>query len=57
VRFDSERLKKAVDDAMAAEAQRLFDRCRADFAYCCAMRQIYEARDPLFPREQMEDET
>jgi hypothetical protein len=57
MQFDTAQLKKAVDYAIAVEAQRLLDRCHASFGYCCAMRQIYEARDPFFPREQVEDET
>jgi hypothetical protein len=57
MQFDTARLRKAVDDAIAAEAQRLLDRCRAGLFYQSAMRQIYEARDPFFPREQVEDDT
>lgn len=57
MKFDTAKLRKAVDDAVAVETQRLLDRCRARLAYQSAMRQIYEARDPFFPREQAEDET
>lgn len=56
MQFDTTQIKKAVDNAVAAEAQRLFDRIRADFALGEMRRIQCEARDPFFPREQVEDE-
>jgi hypothetical protein len=48
-------LQAAIDAAVKAEAERIFDQVRAGIGECSAFRMLCEARDPFFPREQEEE--
>jgi hypothetical protein len=48
------RLRAAMDKALRVEADRILQDSRASLTEMSARLRYYEARDPFFPREQVE---